>query len=358
MSELGERVLILDSDREAFETISNFLERWGYRSRQADEIVKIDQQIRDWNPKLIFVDLKFPDSGLLRLREISENPDFAEIPLILTSDDHSEEVAVMGISSGAQDIIYKPLRMAELTIRMEKVLELEKARATMRALNDKLAKERNILARYFSRDFVDQILEEKISPSLGGDRMTASIMFFDLRGSTTIAEKITPEEFSSFLSLMFQDIMDLVFAHKGSVNRLQGDGMLATFGCPVPGDQDALNCARCAVAIREYMVQYNHVRPEYLEDPLKCGMGITTGEIFAGNIGSIQKMEYTVLGDAVNTAARLEGLTKKAGVEILIDGTTREIIGDLAQVRKVQYDQVRGKMQTIDIFALDDIQPG
>lgn len=355
MSEIGDKVLILDTDRAAFETVAEFLERWGFRSRQADPGRELDAQIREYEPGMILVDLQFPDSGLLRLREISENPDFAHIPLILIADDHSEEVAVMGISSGAQDIIYKPVRMAELTIRIEKVVELEKARRALRALNEKITRERNILARYFSEDFIDSVMEEKISPELGGAYVTASVMFFDLRGSTGIAENLSPQQFSAFLSEMFQDIMDLVFANSGSVNRLQGDGMLATFGCPIPHEEDAYNSVRCALSIREYLQQYNEVRPAYLTEPLRFGMGITTGQVFAGNIGSVRKMEYTVLGDSVNTAARLEGLTKKAGVDILIDGTTRESVGERVKVRKVQYDQVRGKNQILAIFALDGL---
>lgn len=224
--------------------------------------------------------------------------------------------------------------------------------------NEKLDRDKRILQKFFSRDFLDQVLEEKISHNLGGERLPATILFLDIRNSTAIAERIDPAIFSQFLSEIFTDIMDLVYGNHGSVNKLIGDGLLATFGCPVRTEQPALDAAHCALAIRDYMATFNDVRPDYLEEPVRIGIGIATGVVFAGNTGSVRRMEYTVLGDAVNIASRLESLTKLAGVDIFIDGTTADALKDAARLRRVRLNKVRGKIQEIDIYFLAGLREG
>lgn len=225
------------------------------------------------------------------------------------------------------------------------------------ALHDlqKSKEERGRLERFFSRDILDHVLERKIEDKLGGNRQFATIVFFDLRGSTAIAEKLDPGVFAEFLSMIHTDIMDLVYGNHGSVNKLIGDGILATFGVPSSAGNDALNAARCAVQIREYMKVFNEVRPDYLTAPVEFGIGIASGEVFAGNTGSVRRMEYTVLGDAVNLAARLDSIAKAARVDIIIDGTTRNLLSEHVRVQRVRLDRVRGRMQKVEIFFLRDL---
>jgi class 3 adenylate cyclase len=218
--------------------------------------------------------------------------------------------------------------------------------------NERLDRDKRILQKFFSRDFLDQVLEEKISHNLGGERLPATILFLDIRNSTSIAEQIDPAVFSQFLSEIFTDVMDLVYGHHGSVNKLIGDGLLATFGCPVRTEKPALDAMHCALAVRDYMATFNDVRPDYLKEPVKIGIGIASGVVFAGNTGSVRRMEYTVLGDAVNIASRLESLTKFAGVDIFVDGATASQLEGAARLRRVRLTKVRGKIQEIEIFYL------
>ncbi len=187
---------------------------------------------------------------------------------------------------------------------------------------------------------------------LTGTHLNASMLFFDLRGSTTIAEKLEPMIFSEFLSELFTDIMDLIYGNGGTVNKIMGDGIFATFGCPETTGDDAYQCTKTALQIREYLNTFNDVRPSYLEHEIKCGIGISTGKVFAGNIGSIRRMEYTVLGDAVNTASRLESLTKDIGHDILIDGNTYNILKDRINIETTEISHVKGKTEVLKIFKL------
>ncbi|GAB4428951.1 MAG: hypothetical protein OHK0011_11230 [Turneriella sp.] len=243
----------------------------------------------------------------------------------------------------------------ELRLRIRTLLDLKRARLEVEWMKQRLNHERRLLTKYFSEDIVEGILQDEHANSLSGRHQEATIMFFDVRKSTTIAENLEPQIFAEFLSEFFTDIMDLVYGNHGSVNKLLGDGIMATFGCPVPSANDVLNAAKCALQIRNHLATFNDVRPDYIKEPIRVGMGIATGKVFAGNIGSVRRMEYTVLGDPVNLASRLESMTKEAGVDILIDGNTRHRLGNLIKCRKVQHQGVRGKLQEIEIFSLDEL---
>lgn len=243
----------------------------------------------------------------------------------------------------------------ELTQRIRTLLDLKRARLEVEWMKQRLKNERRLLTKYFSEDIVEGILQDEHANSLSGRHQEATIMFFDVRRSTTIAENLEPQVFAEFLSEFFTDIMDLVYGNHGSVNKLLGDGIMSTFGCPVPTANDVLNAAKCALQIRNHLATFNDVRPDYIKEPIRVGMGIATGKVFAGNIGSVRRMEYTVLGDPVNLASRLESMTKEAGVDILIDGNTRHRLGNLIKCRKVQHQGVRGKLQEIEIFSLDEL---
>jgi len=350
------KILVVEDDSVQAQLLSTFLNKLNYEVKIAETGNKGVEITKSWLPNLVLLDLYLPDiTGLLVAQQISEDDKTFNIPIIMISSDFEEETVVIALSSGILDFIQKPIRNAELSIRINNILQLKYQQKQLEVLTANLEKEKNILAKYFSHDFVEQVLSETISPELGGAHVEASIMFFDIRKSTTIAEKLEPDVFVRFLSEMFTDIMDLIYGNHGSVNKMLGDGILATFGPPIATKDDTLNAIRTVIQIRDYISQFNEFRPEFLEDPINVGMGIATGKIFAGNVGSVRRMEYAVLGDPVNTAARLEALTKEAKVSILIDGNTRHALGKKIKVRKVKYNKVRGRMSEMEIFSLEEL---
>jgi class 3 adenylate cyclase len=183
-------------------------------------------------------------------------------------------------------------------------------------------------------------------------RRRVTIVFFDIRGSTTIAERLEPEAFASILNDIFTDIMDLVYGHKGSVNKLIGDGMMATFGCPLASGDDAINAVEAAIGIQEYLSTFNDVRPPGIGKDIRAGIGIATGEVFAGLIGSVRRQEYTVLGDAVNVASRLESLTKSLATPILMDEATYLAVRHRLACVQVACGRLRGKADQVRVYAL------
>jgi adenylate cyclase len=348
-----DRILIIEDDTDYRGLLKQYVSLMGYEVRVAAGGQEGLDIFFEWRPDLVITDIHMPDvTGLMVLKKIKEHAEMIDVPVIIISSDASEEMLVVALSTGASEFMAKPIRIAELTPKIQKEIELKKYKEKLIELTEKLNREKMGLSKFFSDDLAQKIISQEILPELGGTQLEATIMFFDIRGSTSLGEILEPKIFAEFLSSIFTDTMDLVFKHKGSVNKLLGDGMLATFGCPVPTDEDALNCVRCALDIRSYLTQFNDVRPDYLPDPISVGVGIATGTVFAGNVGSSRRLEYTVIGDSVNLAARLQTLNKRLGSDIVMDGATRDKIGDVIPVAQRYRAQVRGKNNEVLVYRL------
>lgn len=312
-----DRVLIVENDEELLSRLQNYAGGLGYEARAARDLRSAEAEL-EHDPDLVLLSLDIPDlPGLQFLHTIHAGR--ADRSILVMSQEQDEELALLALSSGASDFLLRPVRMAEVAVKIQNQLELMENRARLQVLNTKLEREKRLLTRYFSQDIVEQILAEVVSPELGGENVEAVALFMDIRRSTSIAETLEPQVFAGFISSLFTEFMGLVFDEKGSVNKLMGDGMLAVFGAPIPTGDDAERALRCALRVRNHLITYNQNLPSYLTQPVEVGMGIAGGRMFAGNIGSPTRMEYTVLGDAVNTAARLQGLTKKTSSDILCD---------------------------------------
>jgi adenylate cyclase len=276
-----------------------------------------------------------------------------DIPFIIISGDDSEETVIEGLSNGADEFLSKPILPSILKLRVNSILQKRIHEKQVLSLNEKLKKEKSLLTKYFSDDLVEEILNETIIPDVGGVSTSVSILFFDLRGSTALSEGMSPSIFAEFLSSLFTDIMDIIFANKGSVNKLLGDGILATFGVPFNSDEDIPNCLNCAISIEEYFLTVNSIGNPYTNQSIGFGIGIASGKVFAGNVGSFRRMEYTVMGETVNIASRLETTTKDVGKTILVDETTCKGAGQGYNFTHQSVNSVRGKKGKIEIYSLD-----
>jgi len=230
-------------------------------------------------------------------------------------------------------------------------LKLKEEQSNVRKERRSLVSDSRLVMSYISEDLIEYIQTTGENPFVNM-RREATVLFFDIRGSSAIAEYLESGLFASMLSDILTDVMDLIYGNHGSVNKLLGDGLMATFGCPISHDNDALNAVRAAVQIREYLSTFNDVRPDYLRDDVRAGIGIATGKVFSGVIGSIRRQEYTVLGDAVNVASRLESSTKSLGEEILVDENTHTLVGDAFQWRVIRDVALRGRKNNVTAYAV------
>jgi PAS domain S-box-containing protein len=230
--------------------------------------------------------------------------------------------------------------------------QLKEERRQIQAQRKHMISDAMLLNRCLGEDIIEYIRKTGQNP-LVTKKQKVTILFFDIRNSTGIAEKLAPETFAEFLNDILKDIMDLVYGLKGSVNKLIGDGLMATFGAPLSTGRDALNAVEAAREIYAYLKTFNDVRPGYLGDPVSAGIGLATGTVFAGVIGSVRRQEYTVLGDAVNIASRLEKLTRGAEEKVLMDEATYQEIKDTFPCRKAFRGRLRGRTGSILIYGLN-----
>jgi adenylate cyclase len=213
---------------------------------------------------------------------------------------------------------------------------------------------RRTLERYVSRNLVAEILENPDSyySSLKGVRVPVTILFSDLIGFTTLAEKADPEALVAQLNEYLSRMTSEIFSNGGTLDKFIGDAIMAVWGNvrSLGTAQDAKSCARAALGMRRQLSQLNQTWREQGRMGLGMGIGVNHGEVIVGNIGSQERMDPTVIGDAVNLASRLEGLTRIYGVDMLIGASAAELVRDEVYLRSVARVQVKGKTKPVDVF--------
>jgi adenylate cyclase len=204
---------------------------------------------------------------------------------------------------------------------------------------------RTTMGKYMTAAVMEHLMNGKVA--LGGETLTVTILFTDIRSFTTISEKMDAQALVGLLNEYFTEMVGIVMQEDGVVDKYIGDAIMAVFGAPVPKPYDAIHAVRAAVRMRQALKHLNERLAERGIPELKTGIGIHTGEVVAGNIGSEKRMEYTVIGDAVNLASRLESSTKDLGVNVLISEDTYKLLKDEIQTRPVKEITVKGRAQPV-----------
>jgi adenylate cyclase len=215
---------------------------------------------------------------------------------------------------------------------------------------------RRTLERYVSKNLVKEILENPDSfySSLRGVRLPATILFSDIVGFTSMTESADPEALVKQLNEYLSRMTAAVFEHNGTLDKFIGDAVMAVWGNVSSRGvaEDAKACTRTALAMRRELQALNKKWAEEGIAPFHIGIGINHGDVLGGNIGSQEKADPTVIGDAVNLASRLEALTRTYGVDILVGARANELIRDEFDLRSVALVQVKGKSKPVEIFTL------
>ncbi|MEZ4317728.1 MAG: adenylate/guanylate cyclase domain-containing protein [Myxococcota bacterium] len=210
---------------------------------------------------------------------------------------------------------------------------------------------RSMFAHYVSDDLVDAMVRDPSLVKLRGDRRELTVLFSDIRDFTSFSEQLPPLELVGFLNAYLTPMTRAVLDHRGFVDKFIGDAVMALWGAPLADPAHAVNACRSALAMFRAL---DEVRPEAERHgiDLAIGVGINTGEVAVGNMGSAERFEYTVLGDAVNLASRLEGLTKTYGVFCILGPATARALPDTFDVRRLDLVRVKGKAAPVEIFEL------
>ena len=207
------------------------------------------------------------------------------------------------------------------------------------------------MRRFMTQDVLDQVLAHE-GDMLFGTGCRASVLFADIRGFTTMSEKLSPREVVDMLNEIFTELFDAVSEQDGVLDKYIGDAVMAVFGAPLSRGDDASNAVRAALRMQEMIAAINARRALRGEPAVRLGVGVATGEVVAGTIGSPKRMDYTVIGDSVNLAARLQDLTKSYGEDVIVDQATATAVAGIATLREVDTVAVRGRVRKETIFAV------
>ncbi|MDZ4340097.1 MAG: CHASE2 domain-containing protein [candidate division NC10 bacterium] len=214
-------------------------------------------------------------------------------------------------------------------------------------------REKRRLSRYFSPAILEEIVRHPGRLSLGSSRPQVTVLFADIRGFTSIAERLAPEEVAALLQEFFSVMTEIVFRHGGTVDKFIGDAIMALYGAPLEFDDHAARALRTALEMQEETAALESRWVARCGEPLRIGIGINTGDAIVGTMGSVQRLEFTAIGDTVNLASRLEGLAKEFKVAIVIGEETRRAIGDLFPVHPLGELKVKGRGAPVEVYAVD-----
>jgi adenylate cyclase len=209
---------------------------------------------------------------------------------------------------------------------------------------------RTTFGKYMTSAVVDHLLSGKVA--LGGETLTVTILFSDIRSFTTISETMDAHELVGLLNEYFSEMVGIIMDEDGVVDKYIGDAIMAVFGAPVPKPDDAVRAVRAAVRMRKALSKLNERLTARGIEPLHTGIGIHTGPVVAGNIGSERRMEYTVIGDPVNLASRLESSTKDLKVDVLLSEDTYHLVEKQVIARPVKEITVKGRAQPVTTYEL------
>jgi class 3 adenylate cyclase len=208
--------------------------------------------------------------------------------------------------------------------------------------------------RYVSKQLAEQILQRRDQLRLGGELRDVTVLFSDIRRFTTLAERLSPEQVVDLLNGYFTRMIQVVSRHEGMVDKLMGDSVMALFGAPISLGDDPLRAVCCALEMQSEGAAFSRECEARGLPPLPMGIGINTGPVIAGNIGSTARMEYTVIGDEVNIAARLQGIAGPG--EVLVSGRTYAAVAHAVRVTPLEPMQLKGKQAKVDVYRVDGLR--
>ena len=209
---------------------------------------------------------------------------------------------------------------------------------------------KNAMGKYISKDVMNNVVKNIDNLGLGGKRAIVTVLFSDIRGFTSMSEKMSAEDVSMILNEYFAQMEPIINKYNGVINKFIGDAIMVIFGEPIQDINHPKNAVKCAY---EMLKKVSYLREKWLDEgrpKFEIGVGINTGEVFIGNIGTENRMEYTVIGDSVNLASRIEGYNKVYKTNLLISSSTYNSVSDCADVIKIKEVQIRGKSKKMDIY--------
>jgi class 3 adenylate cyclase len=336
-------VLVVDDNRLNRLKLARGLEQQGYAVNTAENGREALEMLRSTSFELLLLDIMMPVmDGFQVLEEMKSDPGLRDIPVIVISALEEMDSVVKCIEMGAEDHMPKPFDPTLLNARIGASLEKKR-------LRDEVVEQLNFIRDIFGKYVPESIAKQIVAGKgiLEPTQTTATILYTDIESFTSIAESVPPKQVVQMLNEYFPAVIEPITRYGGVVNQFQGDAMLVTFNIPIQDSQHADHAVNAALEIQELLKGTT-----FAGVTLRTRIGINTGEVIAGNVGAGDRINYTVHGDAVNLAARLEQLNKQHGTLVLISESTVALLNGVYPIEPLGEVEIRGKTQSVRIFSL------
>ncbi len=337
------KILIVDDEPVNLQVLVNHLSLQNYAITQASNGMDALEVIeRGFKPDLILLDVMMPKmTGLEVCQKLRNVFPATEVPILMLTAKTQIDVLVEGFGSGANDYLTKPISKNELLARIKTHLRLSHISLAY--------------SRFVPREFLqllnkESIIDVKLSDSVN---QSMSILFSDIRDFTSLSERLTPEATFKFINEYLSRMEPAIAANHGFIDKYIGDAIMALFN----GEAD--DAVQAGIAMIRSLGEYNRDRLARGEQPIKIGIGINTGDLMLGTVGGKTRMDGTAIGDAVNLASRIEGLTKQYDVSLLISDRTFSRLKNPSHygIRKIETVKIKGKSELVTVYEVFDADP-
>lgn len=355
-------ILIVDDNEHNRELLSRQIKEQGYYVFAVDNGKEAIELIKTGQYDLIFLDVIMPEIDGYQVLQWLQNSPWYYIPVIMISALDEIDSIVKCLEMGAEDYLHKPFNPVLLKARIKPCLEKKKLRdkdlenlaKAYQELEQKNTLLRQIFGRYLSEEIVNSLLENPTNLHLGGERKTLTILTSDLRGFTSISENLSPEQVVTILNFYLKHMADIIARYQGTIDKFMGDGILVLFGAPNEREDDTERAVACAVEMQLAMEKINQQIAKWNLPILNMGIGINTGDVVVGNIGSERRTDYSAVGSQVNLTYRIESYT--IGGQILISSATYQKVKKIVKVKDKKQIRLQGIKQPIDIYDIIGIE--
>lgn len=354
-----EHLLVVDDNALNRDMLSRRLEKRGYRVTVAEDGRQALASIENTSFDLILLDVMMPGIGGLEVLEsVRKSTPATELPVIMvTAKDQSEDI-VGALQLGANDYVTKPLDFPVVLARCQTQLSLRKATLEVAQLNRQLEEKnqfiRDTFGRYVSDDVAQSVLDTPDGLRFGGEKRDVTLLMSDLRGFSAMCERLDPEHVVRILNLYLGGMTDVIVRHGGTIDEFIGDGIFVIFGAPRVMEDHAHRAVACALSMQSALASVNDcLRAERLPD-VQMGIGIHTGEVVIGNVGSDRRAKFGAVGSNVNVAGRIE--TYSVGGQVLVSEDTFRLLAEDAVCRDMIEMKGKGLAAPVKLYDVQGLR--
>lgn len=352
------RLLVVEDNSANREILCRHLLKFGHTVLAASSGAETMRMLEDSrvNLDLILLDLVLPDmNGYEILQRIKNTANLREIPVIMISGQQHDAEVIRCIQAGAEDYLFKPVNEILLSARIDASLERkswrDREQTYLAELSNSHAFVRKTFGRYTSEEIAERLLEHPDGLNMGGSLQVVTTVMTDICGFTALCNRLRPTQVVQLLNNYLGTLSDVILQHGGTVDEFIGDAILAIFGAPIHGDDDADRAVACAIAMQQAMRAVNKKNLELSLPEIKTSIAINTGTVIAGNIGSEKRSKFGVVGQPVNVTARIEDI---AGADdILISQSTLDALQEKVCVGPPLALRAQGIEAIINVYAVD-----